>query len=142
MNLMDWLRQYSANKDESYVRGFLGKMLFSGEEVLKKCSVLSGGEKVRCMTSRMMQVNPNMLILDEPTNHLDLESIIAYNDALKDYTGVVLLTSHDHELMQTVANRIIELTPNGFIDKKMTYDEYLQNESVKEQRAKLYGALV
>jgi ATPase subunit of ABC transporter with duplicated ATPase domains len=139
---MDWLRQYSANKDESYVRGFLGKMLFSGEEVLKKCSVLSGGEKVRCMTSRMMQVNPNMLILDEPTNHLDLESIIAYNDALKDYTGVVLLTSHDHELMQTVANRIIELTPNGFIDKKMTYDEYLQNESVKEQRAKLYGALV
>lgn len=142
MNLMDWLRQYSSNKDESYVRGFLGKMLFSGEEVMKKCSVLSGGEKVRCMTSRMMQVNPNMLILDEPTNHLDLESIIAYNDALKDYTGVVLLTSHDHELMQTVANRIIELTPNGIIDKKMTYDEYLENPSVKEQRAKLYGALV
>jgi ATPase subunit of ABC transporter with duplicated ATPase domains len=141
MNLMDWLRQYSSNKDESYVRGFLGKMLFSGEEVMKKCSVLSGGEKVRCMTSRMMQVNPNMLILDEPTNHLDLESIIAYNDALKDYTGVVLLTSHDHELMQTVANRIIELTPNGIIDKKMTYDEYLENENVKEQRAKLYGAL-
>jgi ATPase subunit of ABC transporter with duplicated ATPase domains len=141
MNLMDWLRQYSSNKDESYVRGFLGKMLFSGEEVMKKCSVLSGGEKVRCMTSRMMQVNPNMLILDEPTNHLDLESIIAYNDALKDYTGVVLLTSHDHELMQTVANRIIELTPNGFIDKKMTYDEYLENESVKEQRMKLYGSL-
>lgn len=142
MNLMDWLRQYSSNKDESYVRGFLGKMLFSGEEVLKKCSVLSGGEKVRCMTSRMMQVNPNMLILDEPTNHLDLESIIAYNDALKDFTGCILLTSHDHELMQTVANRIIELTPNGIIDKKMTYDEYLENASVKEQRAKLYGALV
>jgi len=141
MNLMDWLRQYSTNKDESYVRGFLGKMLFSGEEVMKKCSVLSGGEKVRCMTSRMMQVNPNMLILDEPTNHLDLESIIAYNDALKDYTGVVLLTSHDHELMQTVANRIIELTPNGIIDKKMTYDEYLENEGVKEQRMKLYGSL-
>ena len=142
MNLMDWLRQYSSNKDESYVRGFLGKMLFSGEEVLKKCSVLSGGEKVRCMTSRMMQVNPNMLILDEPTNHLDLESIIAYNDALKDYTGCVLLTSHDHELMQTVANRIIELTPNGIIDKKMTYDEYLANDTVKEQRMKLYGSQV
>ena len=140
MNLMDWLRQYSTNKDESYVRGFLGKMLFSGEEVLKKCSVLSGGEKVRCMTSRMMQVNPNMLILDEPTNHLDLESIIAYNDALKDYTGCILLTSHDHELMQTVANRIIELTPNGIIDKKMTYDEYLSNNSVQEQRLKLYGS--
>lgn len=142
MNLMDWLRQYSSNKDESYVRGFLGKMLFSGEEVLKKSSVLSGGEKVRCMTSRMMQLNPNLLILDEPTNHLDLESIIAYNDALKDFTGCVLFTSHDHELMQTVANRIIELTPNGIIDKKMTYDEYLENASVKEQRAKLYGTLV
>ena len=142
MNLMDWLRQYSSNKDESYVRGFLGKMLFTGEEVLKKCSVLSGGEKVRCMTSRMMQVNPNMLILDEPTNHLDLESIIAYNDALKDYTGVVLLTSHDHELMETVANRIIELTPNGIIDKKMTYDEYLVNDQVKAEREKLYGKLV
>ncbi len=142
MNLMDWLRQYSSNKDESYVRGFLGKMLFTGEEVLKKCSVLSGGEKVRCMTSRMMQVNPNMLILDEPTNHLDLESIIAYNDALKDFTGCILLTSHDHELMQTVANRIVELTPNGIIDKKMTYDEYLVNPQVKEQREKLYGTLV
>lgn len=141
-NLMDWLRQYSTDKDESYVRGFLGKMLFSGEEVLKKCNVLSGGEKVRCMTSRMMQFNPNLLILDEPTNHLDLESIIAYNDALKDFTGTILFTSHDHELMQTVANRIIELTPNGIIDKKMTYDEYLENAAVKEQRAKLYGALV
>lgn len=137
-NLMDWLRQYSTNKDESYVRGFLGKMLFTGEEVMKKCSVLSGGEKVRCMTSRMMQVNPNFLILDEPTNHLDLESIIAYNDALKDFTGTVLLTSHDHELMQTVANRIIELTPKGIIDKKMTYDEYLENENVKQERLKLY----
>jgi len=141
LNLMDWLRQYASNKDESYVRGFLGKMLFTGEEVLKKCSVLSGGEKVRCMTSRMMQVNPNMLILDEPTNHLDLESIIAYNDALKDYTGVVLLTSHDHELMQTVANRIIELTPNGMIDKRMTYDEYLESDQVKAEREKLYGVL-
>lgn len=141
-NLMDWLRQYSTDKDESYIRGFLGKMLFSGEEVLKKCNVLSGGEKVRCMTSRMMLFNPNLLILDEPTNHLDLESIIAYNDALKDFTGTILFTSHDHELMQTVANRIIELTPNGIIDKKMTYDEYLESPAVKEQRAKLYGALV
>lgn len=137
-NLIDWLRQYSANKDESYVRGFLGKMLFSGEEVLKKVSVLSGGEKVRCMTSRVMLQNPNFLILEEPTNHLDLESIIAYNDALKDYAGTVLFTSHDHELMQTVANRVIELTPKGIIDKAMTYDEYLASPAVKEQREKLY----
>lgn len=142
LNLMDWLRQFSKDKDESYIRGFLGKMLFSGEEVLKKCNVLSGGEKVRCMTSRMMLFNPNMLILDEPTNHLDMESIIAYNDAMKDFTGTVLFTSHDHELVQTVANRIIELTPNGIIDKSCTYDEYLENESVKEQRQKLYGSLV
>lgn len=132
-NLIDWLRQYSANKDESYVRGFLGKMLFSGEEVLKKVSVLSGGEKVRCMTSRVMLANPNFLILEEPTNHLDLESIIAYNDALKDYAGTILFTSHDHELMQTVANRVIELTPKGIIDKAMTYDEYLASPAVKEQ---------
>jgi ATPase subunit of ABC transporter with duplicated ATPase domains len=137
-NLIDWLRQYSANKDESYVRGFLGKMLFSGEEVLKKVSVLSGGEKVRCMTSRVMLANPNFLILEEPTNHLDLESIIAYNDALKDYAGTILFTSHDHELMQTVANRVIELTPKGIIDKAMTYDEYLASPAVKEQREKLY----
>lgn len=141
-NLIDWLRQYSTDKDESYVRGFLGKMLFSGEEVLKKCTVLSGGEKVRCMTSRMMQFNPNLLILDEPTNHLDLESIIAYNDALKDFTGTILFASHDHELMQTVANRIIELTPNGIIDKACTYDEYLANPSVQEQREKLYGKVL
>jgi ATPase subunit of ABC transporter with duplicated ATPase domains len=137
-NLVDWLRQYSANKDESYVRGFLGKMLFSGEEVLKNVSVLSGGEKVRCMTSRVMLQNPNFLILEEPTNHLDLESIIAYNDALKDYAGTVLFTSHDHELMQTVANRVIELTPKGIIDKTMTYDEFLASPQVKEQREKLY----
>jgi len=137
-NLVDWLRQYSTNKDESYVRGFLGKMLFSGEEVLKKVNVLSGGEKVRCMTSRVMLQNPNFLILEEPTNHLDLESIIAYNDALKDYAGTILFTSHDHELMQTVANRVIELTPNGIIDKAMTYDEFLASPQVKEQREKLY----
>ena len=139
LNLIDWLRQFSKDKDETYIRGFLGKMLFSGEEVLKKCSVLSGGEKVRCMTSRMMLLNPNLLILDEPTNHLDLESIIAYNDALKDYTGTILFTSHDHQLMQTVANRIIELTPKGIIDKSCTYDEYLENPSILEQRKKMYA---
>ncbi len=138
-NLIDWLRQFSKEKDETYIRGFLGKMLFSGEEVLKKVSVLSGGEKVRCMTSRLMLANPNLLILEEPTNHLDLESIIAYNDALKDYSGTILFTSHDHELIQTVANRIIELTPKGIIDKEMTYDEFLGNTSVKEQREKLYN---
>ena len=137
-NLIDWLRQYSKDKDETYIRGFLGKMLFSGEEVLKKVSVLSGGEKVRCMTSRMMLANPNFLILEEPTNHLDLESIIAYNDALKDYTGTILFTSHDHELMQTVATRVIELTPNGIIDKAMTYDEFLSSPAVKEARVKMY----
>jgi ATPase subunit of ABC transporter with duplicated ATPase domains len=139
LNLIDWLRQFSKEKDETYIRGFLGKMLFSGEEVLKKSSVLSGGEKVRCMTSRMMLLNPNLLILDEPTNHLDLESIISYNDALKDYPGTILFTSHDHELVQTVANRIIEIGPNGFIDKSCTYDEYLENDSFKSQREKLYN---
>lgn len=139
LNLIDWLRQFSKDKDETYIRGFLGKMLFSGEEVLKKCNVLSGGEKVRCMTSRMMLLNPNLLILDEPTNHLDLESIIAYNDALKDYPGVILFTSHDHQLMQTVANRIIELTTKGIIDKVCTYDEFLENQTIQEQRKKMYN---
>ncbi len=139
LNLIDWLRQFSKEKDETYIRGFLGKMLFSGEEVLKKCNVLSGGEKVRCMTSRMMLMNPNLLILDEPTNHLDLESITSYNDALKDYPGIVLFTSHDHQLMQTVANRIIELTPKGIIDKECTYDEYLENPAIAEQRKKMYA---
>lgn len=139
LNLIDWLRQFSKDKDETYIRGFLGKMLFSGEEVMKKCNVLSGGEKVRCMTSRMMLLNPNLLILDEPTNHLDLESIIAYNDALKDYTGVILFTSHDHEMVQTVANRIIEIGPKGLLDKTCTYDEYLANANLKEQRKKLYN---
>lgn len=139
LNLIDWLRQFSKDKDETYIRGFLGKMLFSGEEVLKKCNVLSGGEKVRCMTSRMMLFNPNLLILDEPTNHLDMESIIAYNDALKDYPGTILFTSHDHELVQTVANRIVEIGPKGIIDKACSYDEYLDNENIKEQRKKLYN---
>jgi len=140
-NLVDWLRQFAAdeNKDEVYVRGFLGKMLFSGEEVFKKCSVLSGGEKVRCMVSRMMLVGANLLILDEPTNHLDLESITAFNNALKDFPGTVLFTSHDHEFTQTVANRIIEVTPNGFIDKMMTYDEYIESDKVAEQKEALYA---
>ena len=137
-NLIDWLRQFSVEKDEVYIRGFLGKMLFSGEEVFKKSSVLSGGEKVRCMTSKMMLAEGNLLILDEPTNHLDLESITAFNNALKDFKGTVLFTSHDHEFMNTVANRIIELTPNGCIDKEMTFDEYLENDKVKEQLEQLY----
>ncbi len=140
-NLIDWLRQFAAeeNKDEVYIRGFLGKMLFSGEEVFKKSSVLSGGEKMRCMISRVMLASANLLILDEPTNHLDLESITAFNNALKDFPGTVLFTSHDHEFTQTVATRIIELSPNGFIDKLMTYDEYIESERVAEQKAALYA---
>ena len=140
-NLVDWLRQFAEdeNKDEVYVRGFLGKMLFSGEEVFKKCSVLSGGEKMRCMISRMMLAGANLLILDEPTNHLDLESITAFNNALKDFPGTVLFTSHDHEFVNTVANRIVEITPNGFIDKLMTYDDYIESEKVAEQKEALYA---
>lgn len=139
LSLVDWLRQYSAEKQETYIRGFLGRMLFSGEESLKKANVLSGGEKVRCMISRMMLTNANCLILDEPTNHLDLESITAFNNALKDWKHIVLFTSHDHEFVQTVANRIIELTPGGIIDKRMSYDEYIVDEKIKAQREKLYG---
>ena len=140
-NLIDWLREFcdDENKDEVYVRGFLGKMLFSGEEVFKKCNVLSGGEKVRCMISRMMLPGANLLILDEPTNHLDLESITAFNNALKDFPGTVLFTSHDHEFTQTVATRIIEISPNGFLDKMMTYDEYIENEKVAQQKEMLYA---
>lgn len=138
-NLIDWLRQFSTDKDETYVRGFLGKMLFSGEEVLKKCNVLSGGEKVRCMVSRMMLANANCLMLDEPTNHLDLESITAFNNAMKDWKHNALFTSHDHEFTETVANRIIEITPKGVIDKRMSYDEYLENDQVKETRKSYYG---
>ena len=140
-NLIDWLRQFAddENKDEIYVRGFLGKMLFSGEEVFKKANVLSGGEKMRCMISRMMLAGANLLILDEPTNHLDLESITAFNNALKDFPGTVLFTSHDHEFTNTVANRIIEITPNGFIDRLMTYDEYVENERVAELKEELYA---
>jgi ATPase subunit of ABC transporter with duplicated ATPase domains len=125
--------------DEDFLRGFLGKMLFTGDEIMKKTNVLSGGEKVRCMVSKMMLQNPNVLMLDEPTNHLDLESITAFNDSMIAYTGIVLLTTHDHQFMQTVANRIIELTPNGIIDKLMTYDEYLDDERVKAARTELYS---
>jgi ATPase subunit of ABC transporter with duplicated ATPase domains len=141
-NLIDWLRQYSQDKTETYIRGFLGKMLFSGEEVMKKSNVLSGGEKVRCMISRMMLTNANCIILDEPTNHLDLESITAFNDALKDWKHVALFTSHDHAFVETVANRIIELTPSGIIDKRMTYDEYLADENIKTLRNSMYPTLV
>jgi ATPase subunit of ABC transporter with duplicated ATPase domains len=136
------LRQYSTDKDETYVRGFLGKMLFSGEEVLKKSNVLSGGEKVRCMISRMMLANGNCLILDEPTNHLDLESITAFNNAMKDWKHVALFTSHDHEFTHTVANRIIEITPKGVIDKRMTYDDYISDKAIREIRESMYEGSV
>lgn len=141
-NLVDWLRQFSKEKDESFIRGFLGRMLFSGEESLKKASVLSGGEKVRCMLSKMMLSAANFLTLDDPTNHLDLESITALNNGLIDFKGATLFYSHDHQFIQTVANRIIEITPNGILDKMMTYDEYITDERVKAQREALYGALV
>ncbi|MEM7549406.1 MAG: ATP-binding cassette domain-containing protein [Bacteroidota bacterium] len=134
LNLIDWLRQYSDEKDEVYIRGFLGKMLFTGEEVFKKANVLSGGEKVRCMLSRMIMTQANLMILDEPTNHLDLESITAMNNALKDFSGTILFTSHDHEFTQTVANRIVEIFPDGHLDKLMTYDEYINDENVAQQR--------
>ena len=142
-NLMDWLRQFVPDHvkdvDEPFLRGFLGKMLFSGEDVMKMTNVLSGGEKVRCMLSRMMLQNPNVILLDQPTNHLDLESIQSFNEQCTDYKGIVLLTSHDHTFMQTVANRIIELTPKGIIDRLMTFDEYLADERVKGLRNELYS---
>ncbi|WML34602.1 ATP-binding cassette domain-containing protein [Clostridium sp. OS1-26] len=127
LNLVDWLRQFSEEKSESYLRGFLGRMLFSGEEALKEAKVLSGGEKVRCMLSKMMLSSANVLILDQPTNHLDLESITALNNGLRDYSSNILFTSHDHQFIQTIANRIIEITPTGLVDKKVTYDEYLES---------------
>ena len=142
MNLMDWLRQYVPDHvkdvDEPFLRGFLGKMLFSGDDVMKKTNVLSGGEKVRCMISRMMLQNPNVILLDQPTNHLDLESIQSFNEQCTDYKGIVLLTSHDHTFMQTVANRVIELTPNGIIDRLMEFDEYLADERVKGLKEEMY----
>lgn len=138
LNLIDWLRQYSDNQEEAYVRTFLGRMLFTGEESLKKSSVLSGGEKVRCMISKMMLQNPNLLVLDEPTNHLDLESIHAFNNAIIDFNGTVLLSSYDHAFVSSSANRIIEFTPQGTIDRRMPYDEYLENADIKALREKMY----
>ena len=142
LNLVDWLRQWAKTEEEReevHIRGFLGKMIFSGEEALKKCNVLSGGEKVRCMLSRMMMMRANVLKLDEPTNHLDLESITAFNNSLKKFKGTVLFTTHDHEFAQTVANRVVELTPNGVIDRYTTFDEYMENPKIKELRDKMYS---
>ena len=141
LSLVDWLRQWAKTEEEReevHIRGFLGKMIFSGEEALKKCNVLSGGEKVRCMLSRMMMVRANVLMLDEPTNHLDLESITAFNNSLKNFKGTILFTTHDHEFAQTVANRVIELTPSGVIDRHTTFDEYMQDKKIKELRDKMY----
>ncbi|HET8885807.1 MAG TPA: ATP-binding cassette domain-containing protein [Salinimicrobium sp.] len=141
LTLVDWLRQWAKTdeeREEVYIRGFLGKMIFSGEEALKTSKVLSGGEKVRCMLSRMMMMRANVLMLDEPTNHLDLESITAFNNSLKNFKGTVLFTTHDHEFAQTVANRIIELTPNGAIDRYLSFDEYMSDKKLKEQRDKMY----
>ncbi len=139
-NLIDWLREYSeGDQDDQFIRGFLGRMLFSGEEVLKKSNVLSGGEKMRCMFSRAMLQQANVLLFDEPTNHLDLESITALNNGMKDFKGTILFTSSDHELTETVANRVIELTPGGIIDKLMTYDEYINSEAVQKQRDEMYS---
>ena len=138
LNLVDWLRQFSRDQDETFIRGFLGRMLFSGEESQKEANVLSGGEKVRCMLSRMMVSGSNVLILDEPTNHLDLETITSLNSGLTQFEGTMLFTSHDHQFVETIANRIIEITPNGVIDRRMSYDEYLQDDEVKKQRAALY----
>ncbi|MCX6210074.1 MAG: ATP-binding cassette domain-containing protein, partial [Bacteroidetes bacterium] len=143
LNLMDWLRQYVpptvTDADEPFIRGFLGKMLFTGDDIAKKTNVLSGGEKVRCMVSRMMLQNPNCVVLDQPTNHLDLESIQSFNEGCQTFPGIVLITSHDHTFMQTVANRIIELTPKGIIDRLMTFDEYMEDKRVKELREEMYN---
>jgi len=142
MSLVDWLRQWAKTEEEReevFIRGFLGKMLFSGEEALKICDVLSGGEKVRCMLSRMMMIRANVLKLDEPTNHLDLESITAFNNTLKNFKGTVLLTTHDHEFAQTIGNRVVELTPKGVIDRYMTFEEYMADEKIKQLREKMYA---
>ena len=142
LTLVDWLRQWAKTEEEReevHLRGFLGKMIFSGEEALKTSDVLSGGEKVRCMISRMMMMGANVLMLDEPTNHLDLESITAFNNALKNFKGTVLLTTHDHEFAQTVGNRVVELTPNGAIDRYTTFDEYMSDPKIKELREKMYA---
>src|SRR5699024_6045146 len=140
MNLVDWLRQYSPQDDsETFLRGFLGRMLFSGEEVMKKASVLSGGEKVRCMLSKMMLSGANVLLLDEPTNHLDLESITALNNGLIAFKGSMIFASHDQQFIQTISNRIIDLTPKGIIDKEMPYDEYLADEKLQAQIEEMYA---
>ncbi len=139
LNLVDWLRQYSKEKDETYIRGFLGRMLFSGEETQKKCTVLSGGEKVRCMLSKVMLEEPNVVLFDEPTNHLDLESIQALNNGMKDFAGILLFHSHDQEVMRSIANRIIEITPTGIIDKYMDYEEYAESDEIKNRRSELYS---
>jgi len=139
MNLIDWLRQYSKDKDESFIRGFLGRMLFGGEEVFKRSGVLSGGEKVRCMMSKIMLSNPNFLILDEPTNHLDLESITALNNGMQEFTGNMIFTSHDYQILDSVSNRIIEITPKGLIDQYMSYHDYLHSEKVIQLKAEMYG---
>ena len=139
LNLIDWLRQFSTNQEEAYVRTFLGRMLFTGEETLKKCTVLSGGEKVRCMVSKMMLQNPNLLVMDEPTNHLDLESITAFNNAIIEFNGTVLMSSYDHTFVQSSCNRIVEFTPNGTIDRRMPYDDYLASAEIKALREKMYG---
>jgi ATPase subunit of ABC transporter with duplicated ATPase domains len=139
LNLVEWLGQFSSDTSEAYIRGYLGKMLFSGEEIYKKISVLSGGEKMRCMISRMMLRNANVLVLDTPTNHLDLESIQAFNNTLTNFKGNVLMSSHDHEFIQTIANRVIELTPKGMIDKITEYDDYISNEELKERKNNMYS---
>jgi len=145
LSLVDWLRQWATTEEEReevFIRGFLGKMIFSGEEALKKSNVLSGGEKVRCMLSKMMMTRANVLMLDEPTNHLDLESITAFNNSLKNFKGTILFTTHDHEFAQTVANRVIELTPNGVIDRYTTFDDYMSDKKIKELREKMYAVNV
>jgi len=138
LTITEWLKQYSKEQDDAYVRGFLGRMLFSGDESLKPVKVLSGGEKVRCMLSKMMLQNANVLIFDDPTNHLDLEAIESLNNALEDFPGVVLFNSHDHEFISSIANRIVEITPNGVIDRMMNFDDYIADDTVTELRKKYY----
>ncbi len=142
VTLIDWLRQYSREKDDKFIRGFLGRMLFTGEESLKKADILSGGEKVRIMQAKMMLSGANVLLLDEPTNHLDLEAITSLNDGLIAFKGVIMFVSRDHQFMQTIANRIIEITPNGVIDKKMSFDEYMENPAVKKLREEMYEKML
>ena len=139
LNITDWLKQYSPDQDDAYVRGFLGRMLFSGDESLKPVKVLSGGERVRCMLSKLMLSGANVLILDEPTNHLDLEAITSLNEALTVFPGVILFNSHDHEFISSIANRIVEITPNGIIDRMMNFEDYINDEHVKEIRTETYG---